>query len=105
MLQLWLGLVEYGQRVGKSFEPDDTPLEEFGFVNVRNKSYVIPIGSWPKSRTMKKRGSWAELYFLEMLEALASRPLRSLGWSPEEVQVLLAYVRKELKDTNLYVIL
>jgi hypothetical protein len=41
---------------------------------------------------------------IEGVEGYLIGPLtRGLGWSPEEVQVLLANVRNEFKDPNLHI--
>jgi hypothetical protein len=47
---------------------------------------------------------WNHLQSLEGMEGFILGPFtRQLDWSPDEVQVLLAGVRKDMKDPDLHV--
>ena len=78
-------------------------VEEAGFVDVQEKIYKWPVNTWPKDKGMKQFGVWSRENTSAILEALALAPLaRFLGWSVEEVQVLLAGARRDIKNTNIH---
>ena len=48
-------------------------------------------------------GSWCTQNLYDGMEAFSLMPFtKTLGWSVEEVQVLLAHARKELFDTKIH---
>lgn len=71
-----------------------------GFVNIEEKRFMWPLGTWAKGRHHRNLGILLKQNFLMVVEALALRPLSHLGWSREEIQVLLAEVRRELQDNS-----
>lgn len=71
-----------------------------GFVNIEEKKFIWPLGTWAKGRHCRNLGVLLKQNFLMVVEALALRPLSRLGWSQEEIQVLLAEVRQELRDNS-----
>jgi hypothetical protein len=71
-----------------------------GFVNIEEKKFVWPLGTWAKGRHHRNLGVLLKQNFLMAAEALALRPLSGIGWSREEIQVLLAEVRQELRDNS-----
>lgn len=71
-----------------------------GFVNIEEKRFIWPLGTWAKGRHHRNLGILLKQNFLMVVEALALRPLSHLGWSQEEIQVLLAEVRRELQDNS-----
>lgn len=74
-------------------------LEDAGFVDVVEARFKIPCSPWPKDKRMKIVGAFERENFLEGLEGMSLRLFqRSLGWTPEETQVLLAKVREEIKN-------
>ena len=77
--------------------------EAAGFVNVVEYRLPVPLGGWAKDPTYKEIGrlNWHALY--DGLEAITMRPLTGvLGWSVEEVKILLADVKKELFDKSIH---
>ncbi|KAF5499591.1 Secondary metabolism regulator LAE1 [Colletotrichum fructicola] len=79
-------------------------LKGEGFENVNYMQRVVPMGTWPKDRELKEIGRWFRVQFLEMaLEAYTLALLTRAGnWKNEEVQVLLALVREELKSDKIH---
>ncbi|KAL1614413.1 hypothetical protein SLS54_009760 [Diplodia seriata] len=68
-------------------------LKDAGFVNVHVQKYKLPLGPWPKDKKM----------VLEGMEAFSYRLFTgTLGWSLEEVQVLIAKTVKELKTMKFH---
>jgi len=76
-----------------------------GLVNVTERRFFVPIGPWPKKRTLRQVGQYWRHVLTESLEAIALGPLiKGLGWGKEEVDVFLAGVRKAYleKGTHAY---
>lgn len=76
-------------------------LIDAGFAEVTEISFKIPIGTWPKEPTLKTIGLYNRSMIHDALYGVAVRPFtRGLKWSPEEVEVYLIDVRKELMDSS-----
>jgi len=101
----WLDLLKQGlQNLGRDV---DRPLElaeslrQAGFVNAEQKSFKVPIGTWPKNKTLRLIGLYLRTVLIEGLQAISLGPLtRGLKWTKEEVEVLLINVRKCLMDSS-----
>jgi SAM-dependent methyltransferase len=79
-----------------------TWVEEAGFVNVKERPLPIPTGTWPKDQRMKEIGAFDLISFLDNLEGLTMRVYNhAFGWTADEVKVLCAQVRKDLKNPRL----
>ena len=77
--------------------------KDAGFQNVHAQRFRLPIGPWPRDKTLKTIGSWNLVQIEEGLEGLTLRLYtQMLKWKPEEVQVLLADVRKNLRDPRIH---
>jgi hypothetical protein len=78
-------------------------LETAGFVDVREMVFKWPLNTWPRDKRYKELGLWSSENTLDALEAIAMAPLtRALNWKVEEVQVLLAGARKDIRDTRIH---
>lgn len=74
-----------------------------GFTGVTHQKFRFPIGTWPKDPKMKQLGMYNEAQVLNGLEAFSLRLFcHVLGWTREEVLVLLAHVRRELKTPGVH---
>ncbi|KAF6835099.1 methyltransferase domain-containing protein [Colletotrichum plurivorum] len=80
-----------------------TTLEEAGFVDVTIVPFKWPVGPWPKDPYYKELGEWTLANVIEGLEGWSMAALtRALGWTSAEVQVLLAEVRRDMKDPSVH---
>ena len=78
-------------------------LEKAGFVDVRQVILKCPTNPWPKDKHLKDIGKFQLLAHLEGLEGVSMGLLtRGLEWKPDEVKVLIAKLRGELKDRNIH---
>jgi SAM-dependent methyltransferase len=78
-------------------------MEAAGFVNVSVRAYKMPVGPWPKDQRLRQAGLLFLVGYLEGLSGLSLRCFTlGLGWSPEEMEVLLAKVRTEAKSKRLH---
>ena len=75
-----------------------------GFENIVHQRFKWPLGPWAKDPKLKEVGMFNLAQANEGLEAFSLRLMIDvLGWTTEEVHVLLANVRKELKDPAVHV--
>jgi hypothetical protein len=78
-------------------------LRDAGFVNVEEKIFKIPLGVWPKNKTMKLIGLYLRSVIYDGLQGVSLGPFtRGLKWTPEEVEVFLIDVRKALMDSTIH---
>ena len=84
---------------------DDIPaiLNAVGFENTSMINHVVPVGTWPKNKALKRIGAVFRLQFLDSgLEAYSTALFSRNGWSEIELQVLLAHVRAELLSNKMH---
>ena len=78
-------------------------FQEVGFEEVVENKFAWPVGTWPKGKKQKTMGLWALTNGLEGAPAIGMACLtRSLGMPPEEVEVLLAELRREMKGRSVH---
>ena len=76
-------------------------LKGAGFVNVEEKVFKVPVGTWPKNRTMKLIGLYMRSVIYDGLQGISMGPFtRALRWTPQEVELFLIDVRKGLMDSS-----
>lgn len=62
-----------------------------------------PTNSWPDEKDLKEVGRFQLLTHLEGMEAISIGLMtRALHWNAEEVRVLVARLRPELKDKSIH---
>ncbi|KAF3479485.1 uncharacterized protein GIQ15_06461 [Arthroderma uncinatum] len=77
-------------------------LKDAGFINVTTEKFKVPLGTWPKDKHLKVVGAYNVLQHTEGLGGIANLPLIKKGWSPEEIQVLLAKAREDLRNRSIH---
>ena len=87
--------------------PIDDPLrwkgwfEDRGFEDVTQAVYKMPCNPWPKDQRLKLIGAFEMENLLYGLSGMVTRLFsKALKWSPEQVQVFLVDVRREIKNRN-----
>ena len=76
-------------------------LREAGFVNIEEKVFKIPLGTWPRNRTMKMIGLYLRSVIYDGLQGLSMGPFtRALKWTTQEVEMFLIDVRTGLMDSS-----
>ncbi|KAL1840130.1 hypothetical protein VTJ49DRAFT_786 [Mycothermus thermophilus] len=103
----WISeLIDTSNKIGRDPQPGrslEKWVREAGFEKVEHHKFRMPIGGWPKDPGLKQIGTYNLAQLLSGLEAFSLRLYCGvLGWSKEELMVLLAKVRKELKDPKLH---
>lgn len=78
-------------------------LKDAGFTHVAVESRVWPVGTWPADKHLKEVGAWNYLQIMEGLEAFTYALFtRVLGYTRQEVDVVCAKIRKEMKDPKMH---
>jgi len=78
-------------------------MREAGFVDIHVVRSPLPLGIWPRDMKLKRVGwlNWTQLS--EGLEGMSLRLFMDiLGWSREDLELLLMQVRKDLKDSSIH---
>ena len=102
-LQQWQTLMVEGLRnLGKDFEKVKeygNYMFDAGFVDIVEKKYTWAIGPWIRGRKQKLQATWWGQNFLDGIHGWSMAIItRGMGWTPAEVEVLLAGVRNDVKN-------
>lgn len=73
-----------------------------GFVNIQEKDFKSPLGAWPSDPKMKEMGQFQQLATANDLTGTLLYLGSQQGWSPEEIQVYAAKLRKEFRSRNVH---
>lgn len=69
---------------------------------MESRTFPFPVGTWPKDKKLKEIGAFNLVQFLDNLEGLTTRIYQNAwGWTSDEVRVLCADLRKELKNPRM----
>ena len=99
IFQRWAQLFyDAGDKLGHTFRFSGDVLDnwaaEAGFTDVVHRKINIPYGPWPKDEKFKELGAYTGHYLDLSLDGFAIYPIGELlGWSKEEVHVLVAQMR------------
>ena len=78
-------------------------MERVGYVNATIKELALPIGRWPADPTLKAAGLHQLCAMVKGLTGISLRIFtKSLGWSVEEMEILLEKVRAEWKNPSIH---
>ncbi|KAL1980809.1 hypothetical protein VTN96DRAFT_3504 [Rasamsonia emersonii] len=103
----WIGLLqEAAEKFGKPMaNMDEWPdkMTKAGFEDVTMRIIKVPMSPWPKDPKQKEIGTYMQVEQLQAIPGYTTALLsRVLGWSKEEIDVLLAHVTNELKDRSIH---
>jgi hypothetical protein len=94
--------IQAGQGANKPAQYGDW-MREAGFVNVTTVVYKWPTNQWPKDKKLKLMGLWNNYNVLQGLQGFTIGLFtRVLGWTPEQTNVLLVDVRKDLQNRHIH---
>lgn len=78
-------------------------LLDAGFTNVVQRVFKWPMNTWPKDPRHKELGAWGLENIMQGLQALSLALFtRALGWKPDELELFLVDVRKDLRNRNIH---
>lgn len=106
-LERWGPLAwECGEKFGKSFriaEDSEEEMRKAGFQNIVYRTFRWPIGPWPRDQRYKTIGGYNRLAWEDGIEGWAMFLFTNfLKWQREEVQVLIARIKRELRDPHIH---
>ncbi|PGH00540.1 hypothetical protein GX51_05755 [Blastomyces parvus] len=104
---IWLGLMREGLA---KFHVDllsprkhTNYIRDAGFTNVNEQTFKVPIGTWPRSKSLKRIGFYHRCLISDGLQGDSMKPFtKALGWSLEEVEVFNVQVRKSVEDSSVH---
>ncbi|CCU82865.1 unnamed protein product [Blumeria hordei] len=106
VIQYWSRIAEALAALGVNFNATlllEGMLREAGFINVSCQVLHVPIGLWPKNRTLKLVGLYWRTILIDGLQPIALGPLtRGLHWSKEDVESWLVDVKKAYLDSSVH---
>jgi hypothetical protein len=74
-----------------------------GFINVAIREFKLPIGPWPTDKRLKQAGTFALVNLLEGMQGLSVKIFKHLlGWSTEDLEILLMECRTEMKNKSVH---
>lgn len=80
-------------------------FEKAGFVDIKQVVIKSPTNPWPKDKKLKEVGKYQLLAHIEGLEGISMGLLTRSAepkWKADEVSVLMAKLRPELKDRSIH---
>ncbi|KAJ4040440.1 hypothetical protein NW761_009877 [Fusarium oxysporum] len=95
---------ERGRKTGRTWEiardgRQEECMREAGFTDVFSKSWKLPVGGWPQDKKLKQIDLYNGAFIDHSVDAFAIFPIGEiLGWSKEEVTVLVSQMRKALRE-------
>ncbi|KAK3047049.1 hypothetical protein LTR09_011474 [Extremus antarcticus] len=104
-MDLWNhGIKMLGPMTGRCYpELMKQQMEEVGFINVQIRPYKMPIGIWAKDKRLRRAGLFNMVGMVDGVSGLSQRVFtRALGWSIEEMEVLLMEVRNEWQNKRIH---
>ncbi|RYP67149.1 hypothetical protein DL769_005827 [Monosporascus sp. CRB-8-3] len=91
-----------GDKLGRTFKVTENMkswAHDAGFTGVVHKEFKVPLSPWPKDDNLKQQGMYCGYYLDLSLDGFAIYPIgQILGWSFEEVQVLVAKMRAAVRN-------
>lgn len=76
-------------------------MQAAGFVNVTERIFHVPLGTWPKNQVLKTVGLYWRTILNDGIQAIALGPMsRGMGWSREQIEVFLVSVRRAYSDNT-----
>jgi SAM-dependent methyltransferase len=78
-------------------------MSEAGFINITRLNFKMPIGPWPKDPMLRQAGEFGRANLLFGFYGLSVKVFTQLlGWSVQELEVLLADCRNELNKKGIH---
>lgn len=89
---------KFGMDLGQGSTVGDY-LTQAGFINVTQVRRKVPLGTWPKDKTMRLIGLYTREIALHSIPSM-EKPFANLGLSEMERQVWGAQVRTALRENH-----
>ncbi|KAH6989177.1 S-adenosyl-L-methionine-dependent methyltransferase [Ilyonectria sp. MPI-CAGE-AT-0026] len=95
---------EAGEKINRTFKiardnQMENKMREAGFVDIQHHQWKVPIGGWPRDPKLKQIGLYNGMFIDQSLDGFAVFPIGEiLGWTFDEVTVLVSKMRLAIKD-------
>jgi hypothetical protein len=97
------GIEKFGLAGGSDPEVMARQMNQAGFINVTVREFKMPIGPWPSDKRLREAGMFALVNLLEGIQGLSVKIFTGLlGWSMEELEILLMQCRTEMKKKSVH---
>ncbi|KAI8219475.1 hypothetical protein K4K54_009466 [Colletotrichum sp. SAR 10_86] len=103
---------EAANKLGKSMDQSRgghqiaDALRDAGFVDVVEKRWAVPIGTWPKDPTLREIGAYNLQFHDQSLEGFSMFLLTQvMGWDSTPAAMFVAEARAALKDPKLQTVI
>ncbi|KAK3381992.1 S-adenosyl-L-methionine-dependent methyltransferase [Podospora didyma] len=78
-------------------------MQEAGFININEKRFAVPMNPWAKGHNEKMLGAMQMANNLEGVDGITMAVFtRSLGWKPEDVELFLIEVKRDMQDKKIH---
>ncbi len=78
-------------------------MADAGFENITERRIAVPVNPWARGRDQKIIGTLQMMSLLEVAHGITMTVFtKAMGWSVDEVEVLLTQVRKDLQDKTIH---
>jgi hypothetical protein len=77
-------------------------LTATGFEDVRLTTHKCPLGLWPRDKRLRLCGLFLRTAFMDGLRGVSRRPLKALGWTQLQIEMVLVDVRKAIMDPDIH---
>src|SRR3569833_1823772 len=106
MRQYYLACIEamkkFGMDITKGLTVRDE-LERAGFVNINCVVKRVPLGTWPKDKTLRLIGQYARMTATDAVNlTVMGKPFAALGYSEMEREKWAAKDKQTLKDDSIH---
>jgi SAM-dependent methyltransferase len=97
---------EAGEKMGRPFTicldgESRKHMEEAGFVEIKETKLKLPVNNWPKDQKLKHAGTCFQYALERDMEGFSMFVCTELlGWSKEEVHVMVAKMRQEIRKKS-----
>ena len=76
-----------------------TQMRNAGFVHIQRLDFKLPVGPWPRDPQLRQAGLFGLVNLLDGMSSLSMKIFTGLlGYSTEELEILLMQCRQEIKD-------
>ncbi|EFX01440.1 hypothetical protein CMQ_6382 [Grosmannia clavigera kw1407] len=76
-------------------------LKEAGFINIQEHPMKVPCSEWPEDPKLKEVGLFIRAAWENDPEGFMGFMASTIGWSPEEITVYCAHMRRELRSLKI----
>ena len=78
-------------------------MADAGFLHIQEQMFAVPMNPWARGYNEKALGRMQMKNMLDGLDGITQSVFsRALGWSQQEIDAILADVRKDLQDRNIH---